>query len=89
MDDDSSDSSQHETLDEFREKWHKELDITKHNRKQTIKNASHGSDSSGDVSNAKDQQVNKYFVLSFVGHYQFNSTISFSTVRLNHCSCKL
>lgn len=31
MDDDSDDSSQSETLDQFRKKWHKELNTTKRN----------------------------------------------------------
>lgn len=34
MDDDSDDSSVPDTLDEFREKWHKELNTTKRNRNE-------------------------------------------------------
>lgn len=52
MDDDSDDSSQIETLDQFREKWHKELNTTQRNQKQTIKSTT--SKSSADSTGRKD-----------------------------------
>lgn len=81
MDDDSSDdSSQIETLDQFREKWHKELNTTKRNQKKTTKNIS-STHSAGrtddDGKNSKDHQVNSLqncsnFVDSIVVHSHFS-----------------
>lgn len=60
MDDDSDDSSQNETLDQFREKWHKELNTTNRNRKETTKTTGVENKRGGDGDgNAKDQQVNE------------------------------
>lgn len=59
MDDDSDDSSQIETLDQFREKWHKELNTTKRNRTQTTKNSS-GRKGDDGGEKAKDHQVNTF-----------------------------
>ena len=64
MDDDSDDSSQIETLDQFREKWHKELNSTKRNQKQTNKStapvsSAHSTSCNGDdgEEKSKDHQV--------------------------------
>lgn len=48
MDDDSDDSSsQVETLDQFREKWQKELSSTKRNQKQNVAPSAVVADSAG------------------------------------------
>lgn len=65
MDDDSDDSSQIETLDQFREKWHKELNTTKCNQKQLTKNTAPLSstghkNANDDDGKAKDHQVSTH-----------------------------
>lgn len=73
MDDDSDDSSQVETLDQFREKWHKELIKPKRNQKQTTKNAIPLSSTNpigctnavDDDKKLRDNQVNKHSDSSF------------------------
>lgn len=52
MDDDSDDSSQIETLDQFREKWHNELNTTQRNQRQTTKSTT--STSPADSTGRKD-----------------------------------
>lgn len=57
MDDDSDDSSSPtETLDQFREKWQKELSTTKHNQKQTATPSS-----ASDPTGRKDVSAQKLF----------------------------
>lgn len=60
IDDDSDDSSQIETLDQFREKWHKELNTTKCNQKQLTKNTTGHKNANDDDGKAKDHQVNTH-----------------------------
>lgn len=65
MEDESDDSSSPiETLDQFRDKWHKELNTTKCNHAVNQKQTTTGSDNVNDDNNtddvtAKNQQVKK------------------------------